>query len=239
MKKNSDNKIVIPEIALRIKDLIVNKLESNLDSILLYGSSKLGGDFWDIDFLVILKENKFDFTELNLLKEIAQKFEGITLDLQFVYRKEIKSPNIFSLDAHGAFFTRILKRATVLYGSNPFLDFEPTRNQLLISLVTRIQRYLFHARQEYILGGRHNKDRNPKYHPKHVIRSMFDLLMMNKEWLENSEVKDLMNFKYPRVFTNEDWKTLTSESDDIKDYILLYEKIYNLALDEIYKENKY
>lgn len=181
MEKDPNNEIIIPEVAFKIKDSIVNKLESNLDSILLYGSSKLGGDFWDIDFLIILKENKFDFTEMNLLKQIAQEFKDITLDLQFMYGKEIKSPNIFSLDAHGAFFTRILKRATLLYGSNPFLDFEPTRKQLLISLVTRIQRYLFHARQEYILGGRHNKDRNPKYHQKHVIRSMFDLLMMNQE----------------------------------------------------------
>jgi hypothetical protein len=237
MDKDSNSEIIIPEVAFKIKDSIVNKLESNLDSILLYGSSRLSGDFWDIDFLIILKENKFYFTELNLLKKIAQEFKGITLDLQFMYEKEIKSPNIFSLDAHGAFFTRILKRATPLYGLNPFSNFEPSKKQLLVSLVVRIQRYLFHARQEFILGGRHNKDRNPKYHQKHVIRSMFDLLMMNQEWLENDEVKDLINSKYPKVFTNEDWKMLSSESDDIKDYVLLYEKVYNLALDEVYNKN--
>jgi len=231
--------IMIPEIAFKIKDLIVNKLEFNLSSVLLYGSSRLRDDFWDIDFLIILKENKFDFTELNLLKEIAQEFKGITLDLQFMYEKEIKSPNTFSLDAHGAFFTRILKRATPLYGMNPFSDLEPSKKQLLVSLVVRIQRYLFHARQEYILGVRKNKDNNPKYHQKHVIRSMFDLLLMNQEWLENDEVKNLIDSKYPKVFTDEDWTMLNSKSDDIKDYVLLYEKIYNLALDEIYKKDIY
>lgn len=233
MKKTSN--IETPEIAVKIKNSIVKKLKKNLSSILLYGSSKQKKDFWDIDFLVILKDNHFKLNDLNELKKIAKEFSGFTLDLQFVYIKELKSPNVFSLDAHGAFFSRILKRATVLYGDNPFLDFEPSRKQLLVSLVTRIQRYLFHARQEYILGGRHNKDRNPLFHQKYVIRSMFDLLMMNKEWLENYEVKILIQRKYPNVFSEKDWEILLSNSDNIEHYILLYEKVYDLALKEAYK----
>jgi len=234
LKKNSSE---IPDIALNIRNSIIEKLGSNVSSILLYGSIKLGGDFWDVDILIILKENKFEFGDLNLLKKIAQEFSGAVLDLQFMYEEEIKSPNIFSLDAHGAFFTRILKRATVLYGKNLFLNFEPNEKQLLVSLVTRIQRYLFHARQEYILGGRHNKDKNPKYHQKHVMRSMFDLLMMTQEWLENEDVKDLINKKYPGIFSKEDWNILSSDSDNIEDYIILYEKIYSLVLKEAYKRN--
>src|SRR3989344_857558 len=167
MDKGSNDEIKIPEVALKIRDLVVEKFRPNLTSVLLYGSSKSGGDFWDIDFLIILKKNRLKLDDLNQFKEIAKKFTDLTLDLQFMYEKEVKSPDTFSLDAHGAFFTKILKRATSLYGSNPFLDFEPTRRQLLVSLVTRIQRYLFHARQDYIIGGRHNKDRNPKYHQKH------------------------------------------------------------------------
>jgi len=106
-----------------------------------------------------------------------------------------------------------------------------------VSLVTRIQRYLFHARQEYILGSRYNKDRNPKYHQKYVIRSMFDLLMINHEWLDNNKIKELIQDKHPNIFTNEDWRVLESGDDNIKDYILLYEKVYNLALDEIHYKN--
>lgn len=230
-------KYIIPKIASDIKDLILTKIGSNVSSVLLYGSSKAGQNYWDVDILVILKENKFNKDILNTLTEIAKEFNEQTLDLQFVYEKEIKSPDLISLDAHGAFFSRILKRAVSLYGVNPFLEYEPSRRQLVVSLVTRIQRYLFHARQEYILGGRHNKDRNSLYHKKHVLRSMFDLLLIHKEWLENDEVMELFVKKYPNVFTIDDWDILGSNSDNVDDYVLLYEKVYNLALIEAYKEN--
>ncbi len=225
-----------PIVAISIRDSIIEKLEANLSAILLYGSSKKGNDYCDIDILVILKKNNFALNDLEKLKSTANEFSKLTLDLQFIYESEIKSPNLFSLDAHGAFFTRILKRATVLHGSNPFLDFEPTRRQLLVSLATRIQRYLFHARQEYILGGRHNKDKNPQYHKKHLTRAMFDLLLMNKEWLEDIEVKKLIEERYPEIFSKEDWETLVLETDNVEDYVLLYEKVYDLALKEAYKE---
>jgi len=78
---------MIPDIALKIRDSIVEKLVTNLSSVLLYGSSRLDNVFWDIDILIILKENKFDFVELDLLKEIAKEFKNTTLDLQFLYEK--------------------------------------------------------------------------------------------------------------------------------------------------------
>lgn len=228
---------MIPEVARDIKDSILAKIGNNVSSILLYGSSRLSSNYWDIDILIILKENKFNRDILNTLTEIAEKFNKQTLDLQFIYEKEIKSADLISLDAHGAFFSRILKRAVSLYGVNPFLRYEPSRKQLIVSLVNRIQRYLFHARQEYILGGRYNKDRNSLYHKKHVLRSIFDLLMIHRDWLENDEIKALFTDKYPSAFTAEDWNILDSKSDEVSDYILLYEKVYNIALTEAYKEN--
>lgn len=228
---------MIPEVAHSIKNSILDKIGNDISSILLYGSSKLSLDYWDIDILIVLKENKFNKDILNALTEIADEFDEQILDLQFVYEKEIKSADLISLDAHGAFFSRILKRAVSLYGVNPFLEYEPSRKQLVVSLVTRIQRYLFHARQEYILGGRHNKDRNSLYHKKHILRSMFDLLMIHREWLENDEIKAIFTKKYPDVFTANDWNILDSNSDDVGDYILLYEKVYDIALTEAYKES--
>lgn len=226
-----------PEITRDIKDAILAKIGNNVSSILLYGSSRLSPNYWDIDILIILKENKFNKDILNTLTEIAMEFNKQNLDLQFVYEKEIKSVDLISLDAHGAFFSRILKRAMMLYGVNPFIKYEPSRKQLVVSLITRIQRYLFHARQEYILSGRYNKDRNSLYHKKHILRSMFDLLMIHREWLENDEIRALFIEKYPNVFNAEDWNILDSKSDEVGDYILLYEKVYDIALTEAYKES--
>lgn len=221
-----------PPIAKEIKDKLVDTFGNNLLTVLLYGSSQWKTDYWDLDVLVVLKQNDFKLTDLNALKIVAHEFKGQSLDLQLMYESEVNSPDTFSLDAHGAFFSRIVSRATVLYGTNPFKGFVPLRKVLLISLITRIQRYVFHARQEYILGGRYNKDRNPKYHQKHVIRSMFDVLLMSREWLETGEVKDLFIKHFPHALSSADWLALESGGDDIADYMVLYEKVYATAVEE-------
>lgn len=221
-----------PRVAGEIKNKLAKKFKKNLAAVLLYGSSQWGNEYWDMDILVILKQNDFKLTDLNLFKEIAEEFKDQSLDLQVLYESEIKSPDIFSLDAHGAFFSRILSRAVVLHGINPFQDFLPSRKVLLISLLTRIQRYVFHARQEYVLAGRYNKDRNPKYHQKHVTRAMFDVLLMSREWLETIETKLLFAEQFPYALNAADWESLESGTDDVRDYMILYEKVYATAVEE-------
>lgn len=222
----------IPDIARAICKDILEELQTRVISVLLYGSSITDQKYWDLDILIILDANKLDLEVIDKLKKIAEGYKDVVLDLQFMYQKEFFSPDFLSLDAHGSFFSRILKRAAPLHGTNPFLNFEPSRKQLIISLVTRIQRYLFHARQEYILGGRHNKDRNPQYHQKHVIRAMFDLLLINQEWVESDQVLPAMRQRYGEKFTEEEWDVVSSHSDAVADYLVLYEKIYDLALEE-------
>lgn len=230
----SPTAVRIPAIALEITRQLREKFQNNLYAVLLYGSSQHREKYWDLDILVILKRNYLTSSDFDILQEIAREYSSQSLDLQALYLSELKNPDVFALDAHGAFFSRILQRASLLYGTNPFSrTYEPARKVFLISLITRIQRYVFHARQEYILGGRHNKDRNPKYHQKHVIRSMFDVLLMSREWLEPEEVHQLFESKFPGIISADEWDILESQSDDIEDYLLLYEKVYSVALIEV------
>jgi hypothetical protein len=224
-----------PAVADQIKNALVEKFADNLSAVLLYGSSQWGNEYWDLDIMIILKQNDFKLTDLNLLRNAVEEFSDQSLDLQVLYLSEIKSPDTFSLDAHGAFFSRILSRAVELYGENPFKSdsFVPKKEVLLISLLTRIQRYVFHARQEYILSGRYNKDKNPKYHQKHVIRAMFDVLLMSREWLETEEVIKLFAEQFPNTLDAADWEALGSGADEVQNYMVLYEKVYAEATKEI------
>lgn len=224
----------VPSVAQEITSKLVNDFKDNLVTVLLYGSSRYSEEYWDLDILVILRKNQLSISDALIFKNIAEKYSNHSLDLQFVYLDEIRDPDIFSLDAHGAFFSRIVKHAVILYGENPFeRAYEASQKIFLVSIIVRIQRYVFHARQEYILGGRHNKDRNPRYHRKHVIRTMFDVLLMSREWLEPEEVKELFSRQFPDCLNALEWGILDSQSDDINDYILLYEKIYAVAHKEV------
>lgn len=221
-----------PPVAIEIAKKLKESFESNLIGVLLYGSSQWSQVYWDLDILVILKENSLDLNDLKILKQVQTDFKEHTLDLQLVYQSEITEPDAFSLDSHGAFFSQILKRSLVLSGSNPFADIFPTRKLFLISLITRIQRYVYQARQEYIGGGRYNKDKNPEYHRKHILRVMFDVLLMSNEWIETKQILPTFIETFPDVLTELEIGILSLESDTITNYMILYEKVYKVAWEE-------
>jgi len=219
-----------PLIVDNITNAAINRFGDNLLSVLLYGSSREREDFWDLDILIILKVKKGGNQDLSHIKDIVETFKDHTLDLQLFYSEEITSADKFSLDAHGAFFANVLKHAIPFYGENPFLHLTPSEDIYVITLLNRIQRYLFQARQEYIGTGRHNKDKNPAYHNKHVHRAIFDLMLMFGQCQDHEEAIVLFRKRFPDVLSETDWRYLESSSDDIVDYIEIYEKIYSVAL---------
>ncbi len=226
----------IPTIAEEISREIVTLFGARLDAVLLYGSSRVNETFWDLDMVVLIKEKTSPLDDLSDLQTIQQKYSEQTLDLQLFYPEESSFPDLFSLDAHGAFFIHILAEATPLYGKNPFAKDAPREDVVITSLINRIQRYVFQARQEYLGGGRHNKDRNPEYHAKHIERVMLDLLLLIGEDLSKitantSDISKVFRRCFPDVLNEEDWRILTERTpDDIAIFMALYEKIYTVAL---------
>lgn len=220
-----------PIVIDSISKKLIEYFKDNLLSIILYGSSQEKNDFWDLDLIVVLKTKGSVINDLLFLKKITHEFGEETLDLQLFYSYEISSAEMFSLDAHGSFFSKILASATVIYGENPFLSMNPEPEAVVTSLINRIQRYVFQARQEYIGRGRHNKDNNPLYHQKHLRRALFDLMFMYTPCRDDKHAEELFKEHFPTGLNNEDWMFLGSESDDITKYIILYEKIYKIAIE--------
>ena len=220
-----------PRIAETIARDIRKAFGDSLESVLLYGSARTGGSYWDLDMLVVLAQKDDPVTDLERLRAIRSDYTEQTLDLQLFYEDEVAHPELFSLDAHGAFFTSILAQATVLYGTNPFIrDEKPTEEQVITSLLTRIQRYIFQARQEYIGIGRHNKDKNPDYHRKHVLRTIVDLMLMHGVQGSVEECVRACKKTHPLLFTREQWKLLRSGSESIEVFMPLYERVYDTAI---------
>ena len=220
----------VPQIALGIRDDIVASYKDELVSVLLYGSSLKHDVYWDLDMLILLKTKRSPIDDLKTLKDIQTKYADQTLDLQLFYVDETTSPNLFSLDAHGAFFVSILATAKTLHGDNPFAYYRADEELIAISLLNRIQRYIFQARQEYIGNERYIKDKNPQYHAKHVRRCMLDLLLLAGVRTNNEFVDDHVLQRFPMAFSSSDLKMLTSNSDSVADFMVLYEKIYEESL---------
>lgn len=224
-------KNLYPSTVDDISKKFVEYFGDNLSSIILYGSSQEKDNFWDLDLIVVLKEKSSVIDDLLFFKKIVLEFGEKTLDLQLFYIDEISSANMFSLDSHGAFFSQVLCNATVLYGKNPFMSMVPDTEAVVVSLINRIQRYIFQARQEYIGRGRHNKDSNPLYHQKHLRRTLLDLMLMYLPCRDYEHAEELFKIYFPTGLDDKDWIFLNSKSDDIEKYIVLYEKIYKIAIE--------
>ncbi|MBL4644266.1 MAG: hypothetical protein JKX80_00180 [Candidatus Pacebacteria bacterium] len=216
---------IVDEVALKL----ISQFEKNLTSVLLYGSSQKQKQFWDLDIVVILKSKNSLVPDLSFLKKIVAQFSEHTLDLQILYSEEMSSSDTFSLDAHGAFFSEILAKSTVLYGENPFVQFKRAEDLVTISLLNRIQRYVFQARQEYIGTERYVKDKNPKYHSKHLRRMLLDLMLILGPCDNTKQAEVLFKQRFPEVQLGD----IDASSDDITDHIELYEQIYSVALNAV------
>ncbi|MCR4333859.1 MAG: alpha/beta hydrolase [Patescibacteria group bacterium] len=221
----------IPQVVEDIRDALAPHFGDNLLSILLYGSSQTQKTFWDLDILIILKEKKDSFSDLSFLQTVVTTFAAHDLDLQLFYSREIDSADSFSLDAHGAFFSKVLANASVVYGVNPFIQFPPAEELVTISLLNRIQRYIFQVRREYIGMGRQVRDKNPHYHQKHLRRVLLDLMLMVGPCDSVEQAEESFKKHFPNAFTDSQWELLSSDSDIVADYIELYEKMYDIALE--------
>ncbi len=220
----------IPDVAYAIRDDLVRVFGSRLQAVLLYGSALLHNAYWDLDLVALLAATTDRVRDLAELKRIHAAYAAQTLDLQLFYPDEIDSPDLFSLDAHGAFFWSVLARAHVLYGVNPCAGGVPHEERVVASLVQRIQRYVFQARQEYLDGARHTKDRNPDYHTKHVRRCMYDLLLMVDPVADRAGFEEAFHARFPETLTERDRTVLRAGGGTLEDLAGLYEAIYETAV---------
>lgn len=225
----------VPPVAEEIRDTLVQTFGDRLQSVLLYGSSLISDQYWDLDMLVLLCAHDDHTRDLEGLKQIRKIYQDQVLDLQLYYPSELRGPDTFSLDAHGAFFYPLLAHAHVLHGSNPFRAEHASEAAVVVSLLNRIQRYVFQARQEYVHDRRHTKDRNPHYHTKHVRRCMYDLLLMRLDHVESASIDDLFQATFPTAFVEADWATLGGTESSITTHMPLYETIYRLALETAHR----
>lgn len=223
-----------PQVANDITKNLIHHFSKNLSSVLLYGSSTKQEKFWDLDLLILLHSKNTPAEDLSFLKTIFSTYQEHTLDLQLFYAEEVVCANTFSLDAHGAFFSKVLSDATVLYGENPFSKLTPNEDLVTISLLNRIQRYIFQARQEYLGVGRFNKDKNPEYHKKHLRRTLLDVMMLFGTCYDVNEAERAFKKLYPNVFTKKEWDVFEHASGTIEEYISLYEKVYEIAQEVSY-----
>ena len=216
----------IPPIAKEIGEKIIEKFESNLNTILLYGSSMVDEKYWDLDIFVLLKEKNTQKKDIKDLKKIREIFKNQNLDLQLFYEEESIYPDLFSLDAHGPFFIQVLENATSLFGENPFTSQKVSDEKYIISLLNRIQRYIYQARHEFLDNGRYINDKNPNYHLKHVLRTMEDALLIKGVKVDVKDVINRFESEFPKVLDNNDRGILASRGDDLADYLPIYEKVY-------------
>ncbi|MBX2866665.1 hypothetical protein KTR10_01765 [Candidatus Kaiserbacteria bacterium] len=225
-----------PMIAKTIAGEIVRMFRKEHLSILLYGSSLNSDSFWDLDILVIKKEKQNVAEDLRLLREVVEIFSEHELDLQLFYSDEIGSADLFSLDAHGAFFSYVLADAITLHGENPFTEFRPSEQLVTTSLLNRIQRYIFQYRREAMGIGRHVRDKNPQYHQKHVRRVLMDLMLFFGPCSNTQEAEEKFRVRFPHVFSDTQWTWLEKEDavDSAETYIDFYETLYQLALKTSY-----
>jgi esterase/lipase len=229
----------INEIKMDKRERIIKKITQflkrhfleNILSVLLYESAVHSKENVDLDVLVILKKKNNPPNDLVLLKKLRRQIKEENLDLQLCYEEEVDNPKLFSLDIHGSFFIEILKKAIPLIGKNPFLNLSVEIEDKQISVVKRVQNYIFRARQEFIGIGRYTKDKNPFYHQKKILRIIDDLLIFDDNFENHSSSFDKFLEKYPGLLSQKEIACLKKKTSvNLENYLPIYEKIYSLIL---------
>ncbi len=207
---------------------------SRFVGLLMYGSRSNGknSDSSDFDLVLILtKEEVNDMSIINKYKK-----EDMKLDFQLLYLDEIpKSGNFISLDSSGSFTYFNLKNAITVLGSNPWeLVEKPDNKQLEISILAKIQYYIYRLRQFTLNQSKNNTDL--LYFTKRLLLVIRMVMLFNGTWYLDAD--DALNdFKeaFPECFTDEDIEKLksainTKNALDLGYLYQLYMKIYQSSL---------
>jgi len=230
MKKKVTKKVE-DEINTLVSKIILG-FKSNLLSILLYGSNiKKVSKKNDIDLIIILKEKNSSSKDLRILRRVLQTRKDF-VDLQLLYEKELINGDTFSLDTHGQFIIEELKKAIPLYGDNPFVGFFLSISLIQLSIMHKLQYYVFRARQEYLGYGFSTKDKSKDFHRKKIIMAMLDLLLA-KQITINDQKNILKIFikNFPGVIKDEFYSLLNEKKLlDIEEAMPIYEVLYDKAL---------
>jgi predicted nucleotidyltransferase len=222
---------------------IVSKFKDNLRSVLLYGSAARGaGKTNDLDMVMVLKTKNSSLKDLQIIKEILHDGEN-NVDLQLLYQKELTNGNTFSLDTHGAFVIEELKNAIPLYGDNPFRLLYPSSQMYQLSVVQKLQYYVFRARQACMGYNFSTKDQSEDFHRKKIRMAMLDLLIAKNISVEKSDtIFEVFIKHYPGIITKTFHTLFTRKTPlEINEALPLYEALYDEALswtNRIYLEER-
>lgn len=236
-KINEKDKItfLVSEIIFRFKD--------NLRSILLYESDiKDIAEKNDIDMIIVLKIKRSSSKDIRIIRQFLHS-EKKNVDLQILYEKELANGNAFSLDSHGQFIVEELKHAIPLYGDNPFTSLSPSIPMVQLSVIQKLQYYVFQARQEYLGYNFPTKDQSKDFHRKKLRMAMLDLLLAKQITLKKSEdVIEIFIQNYPGIITDKFRFSLNKKTPlNIEEALPIYEALYDEALSlttKIYPKQK-
>ncbi|HXH75438.1 MAG TPA: nucleotidyltransferase domain-containing protein [Bacteriovoracaceae bacterium] len=121
---------------------------SNLKSIVLFGSAAEGRlrSTSDVNLILVLRE--FDISQIDQLREILRvSHAAILLNVMFILESEILAAS----DAFAVKFTDILHRHRVLFGSDPFKDLKVSRTATVHRLRQVIVNLMLRLRERYAL----------------------------------------------------------------------------------------
>jgi hypothetical protein len=224
---------------MRLSDVVnsfVDYFKTNLQSVLLYGSSTTSVHPADIDIIIVLKRKESVSKNLQFLKRISRNFPDVYFDLQLMYAREINDPDTFSLDSHGCFFYLVLKEAQIFWGMNPFIASTPNNKKVVESVVRKLQYYVFRARQMFLGETYRSKDKNPDFHRKKLLMAMVSILLCKNPKPSSMPLDDFV-ISYPEYLKESEIASINNDANPItiETAMPIYEKLYDLALDILAK----
>jgi len=133
----------VKQIAITIVDEFSTQ---GVESILLHGSILFNPHITpqDVDLVIVLRVRKDDdCLRLGNIFQILGGSSNALVQLHLIYLSELpRRAEWFSIHTSGSFFVQHLKQALVLHGVNVFQQIQdPSQEQLLISLLQKIQQY--------------------------------------------------------------------------------------------------
>lgn len=208
---------------------LLNSFGQRLCSVLLYGSRarQTNSEHSDADIVIVLsREHGKENSDIASLKEVLSPQSNLRPDTQLIYEDELIDTRWLSLDTHGSFIALELQKASILYGNNPFEFLQPSREEIIMSVVRKLQYYVFRLRQLSFGKEFHSKDAPIiDFHRKKIQMAVTDLSYIMPESPE--EILD------DRSRTQFESEHPLSVSSSLKIMEELYEKAREVA--KVYK----
>ena len=204
--------------------------------VLLYGSQVFGESYEKSDYDLILILTKKRPNDLRLIKKLIKKHESMQFDFQLFYSSELSpNGNLFSWDSTGVYYFFVIREAIPVIGINPISSIRPpTKKALRISILNKMQYYVYRIRQAAIK----NDLRLRNYFLKRLPFVLRMLLLSKGVWLRDCNcIADIFPVYYPNALSVKNLELLRKKKHKISyaDLVNLYEQLYYALFRDIYE----